>query len=55
MEDIHRRLTLGPDPEVLADIVSGGDKRTAMELRGTIERKRENGRKRRESLRERVE
>lgn len=55
MEETLRRLTRGPDPEVLADIISGGDERTAAEMRRAIERKREDGRGRRTRLRERFE
>jgi len=55
MEETLRRLTRGPDPEILADIVAGGDERTAAEMRDAIERKREAGRERRETLRERFE
>jgi len=55
MEETLRRLTRGPDPEVLANIISGGDERMATEMREAIERKREDGRNRRKRLRERFE
>jgi len=50
-----RRLTRGPDPEVLAEVVAGGDDRAAREMRAAIEARREAGRKRREGLRWRFE
>jgi hypothetical protein len=55
MEETLRRLTRGPDPEVLAGIISRGDEGAAAEMREAIERKRESGRERRERLRERFE
>jgi predicted CopG family antitoxin len=55
MEETLRRLTRGPNPEVLADIVSGGDEQAAAEMREVIEDMREKGRKRRERLQERFE
>jgi hypothetical protein len=55
MEETLRRLTRGPDPEVLADIIGRGDEGAAAEMREAIERKRESGRERRERLRERFE
>lgn len=55
MEETLRRLTRGPDPEMLADIVSGGNEQAAAEMREAIERRRENGRMRRERLQERFE
>lgn len=54
MEETLRRLTGGPDPEVLATIVGTPDE-TATEVRDAIERKRERGRDRRRELRERFE
>lgn len=55
MEETLRRLTRGPNPEMLADIVSGGDEQTAAEMREAIEHMREKGRARRERLQERFE
>lgn len=55
MEETLRRLTRGPDPEVLAEVISGGDDRAAGEMREAIRAKREAGRERREGLRERFE
>lgn len=55
MEETLRRITRGPDPEVLAELVGGGDETTAAEMREAIERKRAGGRERREKLRERFE
>lgn len=55
MEETLRRLTRGPDPEVLAGVISEGDEQAAKRMRDAIERKRESGRKRREKLRERFE
>lgn len=55
MEETLRRLTRGPDPEILAEVVSGGDEQAAARMRDAIERKREDGRERRERLRERFE
>lgn len=54
MEETLRRLTGGPDPEVLAGIVADSEHDSA-ELRAAIERRRECGRSRRASLRERYE
>lgn len=53
MEETLRRLTRGPDPDVLAGIITRGDEQAAGEMREAIEHKRESGRKRRERLRER--
>ena len=50
-EETLRRLTRGPDPEVVA----GGDDGAAGRMREVIERKRASGRDRREALRERFE
>lgn len=55
MEETLRRLTRGPDPEVLAEVVAGGDDRAAREMRAAIEARREAGRERREGLRRRFE
>jgi hypothetical protein len=55
MEETLRRLTRGPDPEILAEIVGTGDGPTAARMREAIEAKRERGRGRRETLRERFE
>lgn len=55
MEETLRRLTRGPDPDVLAEVISGGDEREAAALRDAIERKRERGRERRAETRERFE
>lgn len=55
MEDTLRRLVGGPSPEVLAEIVAGGDEPAAEEMRRAIEAKRERGRERRAELRERFE
>ena len=55
MEETLRRLTRGPDPEVLAEVVAGGDDEAAARMREAIERKRASGRDRREALRERFE
>jgi len=55
MEETLRRLTRGPDPDVLAGIIGGGDEQTAEEIREAIERRRESGRERRTGLRERFE
>lgn len=52
MEETLRRLTRGPDPEVLAEIVGGGDEQAAAKMREAIERKRESSRERRGRLRE---
>lgn len=54
MEETLRRLTGGPTPEVLADVVADGEHERT-ELREVIERKREQGRERRAALRERFE
>lgn len=53
MEETLRRLVRGPSPEVLADIVAGGDEAAAEEMRRAIEAKRERGRERRAARRER--
>lgn len=55
MEETLRRLVGGPSPEVLAEIVTGGDEAAAEEMRRAIEAKRERGRERRAALRERFE
>lgn len=55
MEETLRRLTRGPAPEVLADVVGNGDSGAAAELRDAIERRRERGRTRRKTARERFE
>jgi hypothetical protein len=55
MEETLRRLTRGPDPEVLAGVVGDGDEQAAARMRAAIERKRANGRERREAVRERFE
>lgn len=55
MEETLRRLTVGPDPEVIAGIIGEGDENAATRMREAIERKRESGRERREELRERFE
>jgi hypothetical protein len=55
MEETLRRLTRGPDPEVLASVVGDGDEQAAARMRAAIERKRANGRDRREAVRERFE
>jgi hypothetical protein len=55
MEETLRRLTRGPDPEVLAEVVAGGDDEAAARMREAIQRKRDSGRERREALRERFE
>jgi hypothetical protein len=55
MEETLQRLTRGPDPEVLAEVIGGGDEEAAARMREAIERKRDSGRDRREALRERFE
>jgi hypothetical protein len=55
MEETLRRLTRGPDPEVLATVLAGGDDEAAAEMREAIEVRREDGRNRRGELRERFE
>lgn len=55
MEDTLRRLVGGPDPEVLRDIIAAGDDEAAADLRRAIERRREAGRERRGTLRERFQ
>lgn len=55
MEETLRRLVGGPSPDVLAEIVEGGDEEAAEEMRRAIEAKREQGRERRAELRERFE
>jgi len=55
MEETLRRLTRGPDPDVLSDVISGGDEREAAALREAIEWRRERGRERRDGVRERFE
>lgn len=55
MEETLRRLVSGPSPDVLAEIVDGGDEEAAEEMRRAIEAKREQGRERRAELRERFE
>ncbi|MDS0258272.1 hypothetical protein NDI56_02475 [Haloarcula sp. S1CR25-12] len=55
MEETLRRLTRGPDPDVLAEVISGGDERAAAALRDAVERRRERGRERRDGVRERFE
>jgi predicted CopG family antitoxin len=54
MEETLRRLTGGPSPEALAEII-GSDGETATEMRKAIERNRERGRERRAELRDRFE
>jgi predicted CopG family antitoxin len=54
MEETLRRLTGGPDPEVIAEVIADGET-DSEDLRAAIERKRERGRERRASLRERFE
>lgn len=53
VEETLRRITRGPDPEVLAELLGEGDESTAAEMREARERKRNDGRERRETLRER--
>lgn len=55
MEETLRRLVGGPSPQVLAEVVAGGDEEAAEEMRRAIEAKREQGRERRAELRERFE
>jgi len=55
MEETLRRLTRGPDPKVLAEVISDGDEQAAATLREAIERNRERGRERRGRLRRRFE
>lgn len=55
MEETLRRITRGPDPEVLATVLEGGDEEAAAEMREAIDAKRERGRERRRDVRERFE
>lgn len=52
MEETLRRLVGGPDPEVIAGLLSG---EAAEDARAAIQRKRDASRERREELRERFE
>ena len=53
MVETLRRLTRGPSPELLSELVTS-DEETARETREAFERKRERGRERRADLRERL-
>lgn len=55
MEETLSRLVGGPSPEVLSEIIAGGDKEAAEEMRRAIEAKRNRGSERRAELRERFE
>jgi len=55
MEETLRRLTRGPHPDVLAEVVSDGDEEAAAAMRDAIERRRESGNARRERVRDRFE
>lgn len=54
MEETLRRVMGGPDPSVLADVI-GTDEEVAAEVRTAIRKRRERGRDRRTTLRERTE
>jgi len=54
MEETLRRLVGGPSPEVLEEIVAGGDEEAAEEIRTAIENRRERS-DRRKDTRERFE
>lgn len=55
MEETLRRLTRGPDPEVLRSVIGEpGDEETEA-MRDAIERRREHGRRRRGELRDRLD
>lgn len=55
MEETLRRLVGGPSPDVLQEVIAGGDEETAEAMRSAIEEQRERGRTRRADLRERFE
>lgn len=55
MEETLSRLVGGPSPELLSEIIAGGDKEAAEEMRRAIEAKRDRGSERRAELRERFE
>lgn len=55
MEETLRRMTKGPDPRVLREILGEPDEDTAEDVRAAIERKRASGRDRRQEHRERLD
>lgn len=55
MEETLSRLVGGPSPELLSEIIAGGDEEAAEEMRRAIEAKRDRGSERRAELRERFE
>lgn len=55
MEETLRRMTGGPDPRVLMEILGPSDEETAETMREAIERRRAGGRQRRRELRERLD
>lgn len=55
MEETLRRLTRGPHPDILAEVISGGNAEAAAEMRDAIDRRRESGSARRKGIRERFE
>lgn len=55
MEETLRRLTGGPSPEVLEELVADGGSDVSEKFRAAIEQQRERGRERRADIRERFE